>query len=118
MAAAHVAREHRTAAAEAANRALANVSPERQTKLTARALNAVARADLAAGRGVDAERALRRAIELAPTERQSYRPLVRLLLEQGRPVEAAEVVREQLWVTPHEESLQRLLANLANARRR
>ena len=81
-------------------------------KIASRALNAVALADLAQGRYGDAETALRRAIVLEPMERMNYRPLVRLLLGQGRSAEAAEVLRDQLWIQPHDRSIHQLLDDL------
>jgi len=103
-------------AATAAARSLELVSPEEHPRLTARALNAAALADLAAGNTAAAERSLRRAIEIAPTERQNYRPLVRLLLTQGRVADAASVLRDELWIAPHDENLHRLLADFSRRR--
>jgi type IV pilus assembly protein PilF len=105
-------REDCTTAADAATRALAQIPPDTYPKLTARALNVSARCDLAAGRTDAAERALRRALALAPAERQNYRPLVWLLLEQGRPREAVEVLRDQLWLDPANLDVHQLLSEL------
>jgi 4-amino-4-deoxy-L-arabinose transferase-like glycosyltransferase len=103
-------------AATAAARSLELVSPEEHPRLTARALNAAALAEIAAGNTAAAEGSLRRAIEIAPTERQNYRPLVRLLLNQGRVADAASVLRDELWIAPHDENLHRLLADFSRRR--
>ena len=113
----HAERERWSDAAETASRALERISPEHHPKLASRALSAAALADLRLGRPALAERSLRRAIELAPGEGRNYLPLVELLREQGRDDEAADVLRDALWVAPHDAGIYRLLGDLAPRRR-
>ena len=116
LAAIHASNENWPEAMAAARDALETTTPESFPKMTARVLNVTARGELAAGRPDATEHALRRAITLAPTGRQAYRPLVDLLLEQGRLAEASDVLRDQLWVAPLDENIQRRLEDIARRR--
>lgn len=105
-----------SAARAAAERALDLTSSERHPALTARALHAAARSDLAMGNLTGAEESLRRAIKLAPNDRPNYGPLARLLLEQGRASDAVAVLREQLWIDPSNASVHQWIADIENDR--
>ena len=65
-------------------------------------------------RRVDAERALLRAIELAPTDVSPYVALARLYQRAGRAGPAAKIAREALRWEPDDDEAKDLLAELGN----
>jgi tetratricopeptide (TPR) repeat protein len=115
LAGVHAARGDWRAAGLAASQALESAPPDSRI-LIARALTALAESDLRAGRIDAAEDSLRRAVRLAPGERDAHVLLASLLLSQEREGEAIEALADQLGAFPTEHSVQLQLARLYRAR--
>ena len=116
LAVAQAEQERWRRAARLAERALPLLDEREQPRLAGRLHGAAADAALALGRPGDAERGLRRAIELAPAELPSYRRLAQLLLQQQRDRAAADVLRDALWITPQHPEIRRLLGEIEGRR--
>jgi predicted Zn-dependent protease len=98
-----------------ARQALESAPPDSR-RLIARALTALAHSDLRAGRIDAAEESVRRAVRLAPGERDGHVLLASLLFSQEREGEAIDALEDQLGAFPTERSVQLQLAHLYRAR--